>query len=252
MHAREPTIIAMGGGGFMMEPDNPRLDAHVLEATGADAPSVCLLPTACGDRESTIEDFHRVLAALGARTSELRLPWTPDPDGPPELGRPAGAPNVPDVRAHLGAQDAIYVGGGNTRRMLAVWRAFGIDELLHDLWASGAVVLAGVSAGALCWFESGVTDSVPGRLTPMQALGWVPGSYCPHYDGEAERRPAYEAMVGAGDLPAGHAVDDGCALVVRGTTVVEAVASRPEAGARRVERVAGGVRETPLDVRRLP
>ena len=238
MTTREPTIIAMGGGGFMMEPENPLLDRYVLEATGLDAPRICFLGTASGDRAATIEVFRHTFTKLGAEASHLALPWVPDYDGPPEAGRPDGTPNVPDIRAHLLAQDAIYVGGGNTRRMLAIWRYYGVDELLHDLWASGAAVLAGVSAGALCWFESGVTDSIPGTLTPMQALGWLPGSYCPHYDGEPGRQPTYEGLVADGQLPSGYAVDDGCALHFEGDALVRAVSSRPAAAYATLERAS--------------
>lgn len=242
MTTRPPTILAMGGGGFMMEPENPLLDAHVLALTGVDRARICFLGTASADRASTLEDFHRTFAAFGAEPSHVTLPWVPDEDGPPELGRPDGAPNVADIRAHLSAQHAIYVGGGNTRRMLAIWRHYGVDEILHDLWASGAAVLAGVSAGALCWFEAGVTDSIPGRLTPMQALGWLPGSFCPHYDGEPGRKPTFEALVTDGTLPTGYGVDDGCALQFEGDRFVRAVSSRPGASWWQVARVFDGAR----------
>lgn len=242
MTGREPTIVAMGGGGFMMEPDNPLLDAYVLELTGATKPKICFLGTASGDRKPTIEVFRHTFSKLGAEPSHLELPWIPDYDGPPEVGAPGGTPNVPDIRAHLSAQDAIYVGGGNTRRMLAIWRYYGVDEILHDLWASGASVLAGVSAGALCWFEAGVTDSIPGTLTPMRALGWLEGSFCPHYDGEAGRRPTFETLVADGDLPDGYAVDDGCALHFEGDALIRAVSSRPKATYERVHRQSEGER----------
>lgn len=240
MQGRAPTIIAMGGGGFMMEPENPRLDAYVLRATGVDKPRICFLGTAGGDRPETLEVFRRTFVGLGAEPTHLALPWIPDEEGPPEAGSPTGTPNVPDIRAHLAAQDAIYVGGGNTRRMLAIWRTYGVDELLHDLWASGAVVLAGVSAGALCWFEAGVTDSIPGTLTPMQALGWLPGSFCPHYDGEPGRQPTFEALVQDGTLPAGHGVDDGCALHYEEDLLKSAVTSRPGAAYVSVARSGEG------------
>lgn len=212
-----------------MEPSNPLLDAYVLNATGVEHPKICFLGTASGDRAATIEVFRHTFTKLGAEPSHLALPWIPDEDGPPEAGSPTGAPNVPDIRAHLMAQDAIYVGGGNTRKMLAIWRYYGVDELLHDLWASGSAVLAGVSAGAICWFDAGVTDSIPGTLTPMRALGWLRGAYCPHYDGEEKRKPTFERLVSDGTLPAGYGVDDGCALHFQGDVYVRAVSSRPEA-----------------------
>jgi len=240
MTIRTPTIVALGGGGFSMEPENPLLDAYVLEQVAKDRPAVCLLPTASGDAETTIAGFHAMFGSLGARTSHLLLPWVPDPGGPPEAGRAEGTPNVRDVEAHLAAQDVLYVGGGNTRRMLAVWRSYGVDAVIRALWTDARVLLAGVSAGALCWFEHGVTDSLPGRLTPMAALGFLRGSFCPHYDGEAERRPAYERLVGQGVLPPGMAADDGCALRYEGCDLVDLVSSRPQAAAWRVDRVAGG------------
>ena len=240
MTARAPTILALGGGGFSMEPENPLLDAYVLELTQVGRPAVCFLPTASGDPETYIQGFHAAFDALGARTSHVILPWAAAPAASPEDGRPDGAPNVSDVAAHLAAQDVVYVGGGNTRRMLAVWRAYGVDVVLRGLWTQGRVLLAGVSAGALCWFEQGVTDSLPGQLTRMTALGLLRGSFCPHYDGEAERRPAYEQLVGSGTLAPGIAADDGCALLYRGSELMDVVSSRPGACAWRVDRVAGG------------
>jgi dipeptidase E len=240
MPPRTPTLVALGGGGFSQEPENPRLDRYVLEQAGLARPAVCFLPTASGDPETYVEGFHAAFRALGARTSHVLLPWEASPEGAPEDGRPVDAPNVPDVAAHLAAQDVVYVGGGNTRRMLAVWRAYGVDEVLRTLWAEARVVLAGVSAGALCWFEHGVTDSLPGRLTPMAALGLLPGSFCPHYDGEAKRRPTFEHLVGRGALPPGLGVDDGCALLYHGSELMDVVSSRPNASAWRVDRVAGG------------
>jgi peptidase E len=248
---RPPTIVAMGGGGFSMEPDNPRLDLYALERTQVERPAVCLLPTASGDDDDYVDRFHAAFASLGAATSDVRLPWRPAPEGPPEAGEPAGPPSVPDLGAHLAAQDLVYVGGGNTRRMLAVWRHHGLDRILHALWHEGSVVLAGVSAGALCWFEEGVTDSVPGRLTPMRGLGWLPGSHCPHYDGEPGRRPAYEALVAAGRLAGGVAADDGCALHYEGRALRRVVASRPQAAAWRVRREAGAARCERLSARLL-
>jgi peptidase E len=251
MSTREPTLVALGGGGFQMEPDNPLLDAYVLEVAGVERPSVCLLPTASGDPDAVVAAFHEAFGRLGAKTSELLLPWEATPDGLPEDGRAVGAPNVADLAAHLAAQDVIYVSGGNTRRMLAVWRAYGIDTVLRELWQDGSAVLAGVSAGSLCWYEQGVTDSMPGALTPMTCLGFLPGSHCPHYDGEAERRPAYERLVGEGSLLPGMAADDGCALRYARTELIDVVSSRPGAAAWRVDRVAGGAVSRRTDARYL-
>jgi peptidase E len=157
-----------------------------------------------------------------------------------------------DLRGFLLGQDFVYVGGGNTANLLALWRLHGLDAILREALASG-VVLAGLSAGMNCWFEASVTDSFGGdRLHPLQdGLGLLGGSACPHYDGEELRRPTYLDLVGTGRLPGGYAADDGCGLVFRDGALVEAVSSRPGARAFRVGRSGEGAREIPLEVRYL-
>jgi peptidase E len=157
----------------------------------------------------------------------------------------------PDVPTFLLDQDVVYVGGGNTANMLAVWRVHGVDRALQQAWEAG-VVLTGISAGSLCWFESGTTDSF-GSLAPLTGLlGFLPGSHSPHYDGEPDRRPTYHALVASGALPGGYAADDGAALVFGGTDLVEVVASRPAARGYRVARDADGrTAETELPTRYL-
>jgi len=140
----------------------------------------------------------------------------------------------------------VHVGGGNTRSMLAVWRDWGMDAILRDACAQG-IVLCGSSAGAICWFEEGVTDSLAGDLTPMRCLGFLSGSACPHYDGEKERRPAYQRMVAGGAIGAGYACDDGAAVHFIDGKLGAAVAARPTARVYRVEPDGtGGAREREL------
>lgn len=227
-------IVAMGGGGFSMEPENPLLDDFVLSLTGKARPVVCFLPTASGDSSDYLVNFYRAFAGR-AEATDLAL-----------FRRSAR-----DVGAVLRAADVIYVGGGNTASMLAIWRRHGVDQALRDAWAGG-VVLAGVSAGAVCWFQAGVTDSFGPELASLDdCLGLVAGSFCPHYDGETARRPAFHRLIGAG-LPAGHAADDGAALHIRDGDLVEAIASRPGARAYRVSRTpAGTTTETELPTRYL-
>jgi peptidase E len=141
------------------------------------------------------------------------------------------------------------VGGGNTAHLLAIWRVHGLDVLLRDAWLRGAV-LAGISAGMLCWLRGGVTDSFGGLEALTDGLGLIEGSACPHYDGERERRPTLHRLIREG-LPGGWAADDGAALHFHGTELVEAVGSRPGAGAYRVELVEGQVVERRLPVRFL-
>ena len=223
----------MGGGGFLMEPDNPLLDDYLLAQAGVDRPRVAWLGTAMGDSPRGIAMFHRAMQARDVRASHVSLF---DRSGP-------------DLATTLLQQDVIYVGGGNTANLLAIWRVHGVDRILAEAWQRG-IVLGGVSAGMICWFEAGVTDSFGPLAALPDGLGLLPGSACPHYDGEAERRPTYRRLVSEG-FPAGVAADDGAALVFRGTALDEVVASRPAARAFRVERVGDEVRESALPVRYL-
>jgi len=218
----------MGGGGFMMDPASP-LDDHLLSLSPERRPRVCFLPTPAGDHDAVIAMFFEAFSARDCEPSCLRLFGTPE--------RPA---------ERLADQDVIYVSGGNTANALALWRLHGVDRALRAAWERGAV-LGGVSAGANCWFESCVTDSFGPQLGPLaDGLGFLSGSFCPHYDGEPRRRPVYRELVANG-FPAGYAADDGAALHFVGTELREVVASRDGACAYRVE--AGS--ETPLEPRRL-
>lgn len=226
---RPRTIVALGGHD--MSPGEP-LNRFLLELTGAERPRVLFVGTASGDSDSYIVRFHSAFGGA-AQASHLKLFGIPPPN----------------LRDLVLAQDLIFVGGGNTANMLAVWRLHGLDGHLRGAWEAGTV-LAGVSAGAICWFERGVTDSFRAELDGMECLGLLPGSCCPHYDGEATRRPAYHRLV-AGGFPPGYAADDLCGLVFRDTRLDEAVASRRGARAYRLEVGRDGVVETPIDARAL-
>ncbi len=229
----QPTIVAMGGGGFSMEPDNPLLDDYVLGLTGRARPRICFLATASGDRESYIERFHAAFPDSRADASHLTF-------FPRE---------VVDLRGHLMSQEIIYVGGGATSNMLAVWRLHGADAILRDAWRAG-IILTGLSAGSCCWFQSYLTDTYGGMDPAHDGLGLLPGSHCPHYDGEESRRPTYHREIAAG-MPAGYAADDGAALCFSGTSLTGVVSSRPDARAYRVELGDGRVVETELSTRYL-
>jgi dipeptidase E len=214
-------VITMGGGGFSTEPGNPRLDAYVLAHARRPRPRVCFVATASGDAPTYIASFYRELGRHhDAVLTDLAL-----------FDR-----TVADLRGFVLEQDVVYVGGGNTASLLAVWRAHGLDAILREALAAG-VVLCGISAGMNCWFEASVTDSFGPELAPLHdGLGLLAGSACPHYDGEPQRRPAYRALVDAGTLAAGYAADDGAALCFDADgALAEVVASRPDARAYRVE-----------------
>jgi dipeptidase E len=203
----------MGGGGFTMQERSGALDRLVLELTGQPVPRICFLPTASGDPREQTTRFYERFRSWPCEPSVLSLF---------HLGR-----DRLDPREHLLAQDAIYVGGGSMRNMLAVWREHGVHEVMRAAWERG-VVLAGLSAGAMCWFEGGITMS-GGSAAPVAGLGLLPGSLSVHLDGEPERHPAYGSAVARGRLPAGWAADDCAALVFRGTALERCVSSRPGA-----------------------
>lgn len=228
-------IVAVGGGGFSMEPDNPRIDRYLLSIARRSPPRVCFVPTASGDSDNDIVRFYEAYTVDRCVPSHLRL-----------FHR-----KVSDLREYLLNQDIVYVGGGATVYLLAIWRLAGLDAIFREAWERG-VVLAGVSAGALCWFEAGLTDTFGRPLRAMRdGLGFLAGSFCPHYDGEKDRREAFHRAVAEDAVPPGIAADDGVAAVYRGTELAEFVASRPAARAWRVERTADGVRETEIIPRYL-
>jgi peptidase E len=147
------------------------------------------------------------------------------------LFRPATA----DIESFLLENDIIYAGGGNTRSMLAVWREWGLDTILRKAWEQG-ILLAGISAGGVCWFEEALSDYVPGEYNKLTCLGFLPGSSCPHYDSEPDRKPIFRRMIFAGELAPGIAADDGVALHYAGTELLRVVSSRPQARAYRISR----------------
>ena len=237
MGQQERTIVAMGGNDFG-PPDNGLVDDHVIALAraqrGRERPRVCFVGTASGDSRDYLASFY----AMFARRSEAT-----------HLG--LFDRSVADLERFVLDQDVILVGGGNTANMLAIWRVHGLDRILTKAWKEG-VVLGGSSAGANCWFEASTTDSFGGLAALADGLGFLPGSFSPHYDGEPMRRPTFRRLVGDGTLPEGHAADDGAAIVFRGTEVSEVVASRPGAHGYRVSRGANGEAiETPLPARYL-
>ncbi|MFB4159589.1 Type 1 glutamine amidotransferase-like domain-containing protein [Geomicrobium sp. JSM 1781026] len=210
-------IIALGGGGFSMEPDNPLLDEYILNQSDKERPKICLVPTASGDSEGYVARFYAAFERLHCEPSHLSL------FRPPKR----------DLRAWILDKDIVYVGGGNTKNLLALWREWGVDKILYEAWQQG-IVMAGLSAGSICWFEQGVTDSYGDGLEVIEGLGWLAGSHCPHYDGEEKRRPSYQKFINDHQLIAGVAADDGVALHYTDTTLAKVVSSRPDASAYHV------------------
>jgi len=228
---RPPQIVAMGGGGFSMEPENLLLDRYVLSIASVPQPKVCFVGTASGDAQTYIDKFYAAFNTLPCTPTILSL----------------FKPSTADLRSFVFEQDVIYVGGGNTRALLALWREWGLDAILREAWLSG-IVMAGISAGSICWFQQGLSDSViPGDLAPLNCLGFLPGSNSPHYDGEPGRRPAYHRFIRERELMAGYAVDDGAALHFIGQELKGVVSSRETAKAYSVRLVGSEVEEAPIE-----
>src|SRR3954447_924062 len=226
-------IVAMGGATLRPEEYDPRLDAFVLSLARRERPRVCFVATASGDSPEYVANFYRALTTHhDCEPSDLGL-----------FDR-----TVADLRAFILEQDVVWVGGGNTASLLAVWRAHGLDVVLREAWEQD-VVLCGVSAGMNCWFEGSTTDSFDlSRLAALDdGLGLLPGSCCPHYDAEEQRRPLYTRLVAEGRLAPGYAADDAAALVFEGTSLSDVVATASGSTAYRV--TAGG--EEPLAARPL-
>jgi dipeptidase E len=226
-------IIAMGGGGFSMEPENPLLDTYILQQAKKENPKICFIPTASGDSEGYVNNFYRFFEKQPCEPSHLSL----------------FRPPTRDLESFVLEKDIIYVGGGSTKNLVVLWKEWGLDSILRKAWDKG-IVLAGISAGSICWFEEGVTDSYGDQLEPIKALGFLPGSNCPHYDGEADRRPAYHRLVGAGQLQGGIAADDGVAIHYVDQKIHKIVSSRPLAKAYSVS-WDGKVVEQELDTEYL-
>lgn len=236
MSGRRPRIVAMGGGGFSSGYEDEALDLFALSLTRRSVPRICLLPTAGGDAEGQIGRFYSFFNGHSCDPSHVSLFRL--------------AESRVNLREHLMAQDLIYVGGGSLLNLMAIWRAHGLDEVLRDAWQAG-VVLCGLSAGSMCWFEHGITTSTGGPTTAT-GLGFLRGSNSVHWSSQPARRTAYREAIAAGDLPPGYGVDDGAALVFKGRRLHEVVAARPGAGAFRVERdEAREATETELPVRLL-
>ena len=223
-------IVAIGGCAMAdSTPDTP-LYRYLISLTGKTRPEVCFIPTASGENKDHIIAFYQQFTGLGCSVRHLTF----------------FNPPVADLRGYLLACDLIFVGGGNTKSMLALWREWGVDAILREAWERG-IVLSGVSAGSICWFEQGITDSIPGPLTPLPCLGFLKGSDCPHFDGEPERRPTFHRMLTTDEIMPGYAADDHAALVFEGDTLARVVATTPTARAYHLSRDASGaVVETPL------
>ena len=210
---------------------------YALELSGKERPRLCFVATASGDSDATVASCYA--AAAGEPVEPYHLQLFP-------------MPNVDDIASFLCSMDVIWVGGGSVANLLAIWRVHGVDEAVQAAWEAG-VVLAGSSAGSICWHVGGTTDSFGLELRPLtNGLGFLPYANGVHYDGEERRRPLVQRLVADGALPLTFATDDGVGLHYVGTDLVEAVADLPGKSAWRIEAGhSGGMTETRLPTRLL-
>ncbi len=242
MPADAPTILATSGGridGRRTPWEVGPLTEYAVDLAGVSGrrPRVCFLATALGDNAAVLQAFYDAARFAGFEASHLAL---------------FPMPNMDDPRAHLLAQDIVWVWGGSVAGLLAMWRLHGVDAAMREAWEAG-VVLTGVSAGSICWHVGGTTDSYGPELRPVtDGLGLLPYANGVHYDSEEQRRPLLHRLVADRTLPTAYATDDGVGLHYRGTELVEALTEIPGKGAYRVERGPDGEAvETRLEPRLL-
>lgn len=228
-------IIAIGGGGFSSfgnySPKNLLIEEYILKQTGKTRPSICFIPTASGEAPKYIIDFYRAFGTFDCRASHFSLFDLP----------------TADIEAFFLEKDIIYVGGGNTKSMLALWKEWKLDQHLKKAYEHG-VVLSGISAGANCWFDECITDSIPGELTSLKCLGFLTGSCCPHYDSEEKRKPSYQALIQSSQISNGIAIDDHTAVHYINGELVKVIRANEQGRAYLLSKGANNIQEKHLDV----
>ena len=194
---KERNIIAIGGGGFGRNPGEGIIEEYILKQTKKKRPNICFIPTATGDNEAYKVNYYATFSKLNCNPTHLDF-----------------FKRTPDLKRLIADQDAIFVGGGNTKSMLAVWREWQLDKILKKAYKNGTV-MSGVSAGAICWFQNGVTDSWDSNLQIMPCMNFIKGTCCPHYDEEPERKPTVKKLISNNKVKSIYAVDGGAALHIK-------------------------------------
>lgn len=225
-------IIALGGGGFSDDPDNPLLDEYILKQSGKSKPKILFLPTAGGDHEDYIVKFYRSYRKLNCKPTHLALTKK----------------NFSFTRLEetVLEQDIIFVGGGSPRFLMQVWRKTGMDRIIKKAW-KGGIILSGMSAGAICWFEDGFKNPKDNIWLRVSCMGFLEGSFCPHYDKRGELRFAYRKMISESEISGGFGVEDGVALHFIGTELKRIVSSNQNANAFHVKKT--GIRVTEKEIK---
>jgi len=195
MHIKN--IVAIGGGGFGRSLGSLEIEKYIISLVDQKRPKICFIPTASGDNDLYKLNFYRAFSELNCITSHIDL-----------------FSRTENLNKKILAQDIIYVGGGNTKSMLAVWKDWHLDEILRKAYANG-VVMSGVSAGAICWFEQGITDSFADKLEIIDCLGLTRGIACPHFDEEKEREPYVLNLINNNLIKSCICIEGNCALHIK-------------------------------------
>jgi dipeptidase E len=205
----EKQIIATSGG-FSID-SNDKLDRYILEQTKKKNPKICFIPTASADSDGYVVKFYSFFSKLRCTPSHFSF----------------YRPSTNDLEEFFFEKDILYVGGGNTLNMIAIWKAWEFDKILRTAWEKG-IILTGISAGAMCWFEHGHTDSYSSDLSVMECLGFINGSCSPHFDSEEKRRASFKKYILNGSLKEGYGIDDGAAIHFKNDKLFKAISSRKD------------------------
>jgi len=222
-------IIAIGGGGFGRSPQNPIIEDYIVKLSPARKPKVSFFPTASAENKDYVENFYKAFSKLNCAPNFISL-----------------FQNTSDLNNIIDNSDIIYIGGGNTKSMLAVFKEWDLDQMLLKAYKEGKI-LCGVSAGAICWFEEGVTDSWEGDLRVLDCLGFLPSVCCPHYDGEEKRKPAVESFIKTKQIEKAICIEDGAAVHYKNNLFKTAISFYPNKNAYDVFIKNGQLQEIPLN-----
>ena len=218
-------IIAIGGGGFGRHPGVGTIEKYILQQSNKEKPNICFIPTATGDSDSYKVSYYSTLNKLNCNPTHLDF-----------------FKRTPNLEELIKKQDIIFVGGGNTKSMLSVWKEWGLDIILKKAYIEGTI-MSGVSAGAICWFEKGITDSWADKLNVMECLSFTRGNCCPHYDEEADRKPSLSNFINENLLSDCYAIDGGCALHVKNEESYKAVSFMDGKNSFLVKKENGEIKE---------
>ncbi len=195
MHIKN--IVAIGGGGFGRSLGSLAIEKYIISLVKKKNPKICFIPTASGDNDLYKLNFYRAFSKLKCITSHIDF-----------------FSRTEDLEEKVSTQDIIYVGGGNTKSMLAVWKDWNLHEILKKAYENG-IVMSGVSAGAICWFDKGITDSYADKLEIIDCLGIVKGIACPHFDEEKERKPYVYEIIQKEIIKSCICIEGNCALHIK-------------------------------------